>query len=307
MTSPKQISLFTGEPLTFYPVDFPANHSALQGNAKEQKIHAICGQKCCEQYAKFNHATLWGKTLLEYLTGTTELFSNKCILTWRMKGTKFKRLYFQLVPSMRRIAGTEFGLLLKTPCSADAFTENMTKKEQVFGNSGTLAQEVQTGFIYQRGLLPTPQSRDEKNGSKITDGRIQRKLNQGWTIDLNDMATSGLLPTPTAMDGTGTTAKMKSTQVKEGSMHSVTLARAVNMGLLPTPTVNDMKNASLPPSQIDRNDSIVKRILLENPEAGKTSQLNPRFVAEMMGFPPNWTELPFQSGETNQSKHTETQ
>ena len=31
---------------------------------------------------------------------------------------------------------------------------------------------------------------------------------------------------------------------------------------------------------------------------GKTSQLNPQFVAEMMGFPPNWTELPFLSGET---------
>jgi hypothetical protein len=25
------------------------------------------------------------------------------------------------------------------------------------------------------------------------------------------------------------------------------------------------------------------------------SQLSPRFVAEMMGFPPNWTELPFQA------------
>jgi hypothetical protein len=38
----------------------------------------------------------------------------------------------------------------------------------------------------------------------------------------------------------------------------------------------------------------------------KDSQLNPRFVAEMMGFPPNWTELPFLSGETNQSKPEET-
>ena len=26
---------------------------------------------------------------------------------------------------------------------------------------------------------------------------------------------------------------------------------------------------------------------------GKTSQLNPLFVAEMMGFPPDWTVLPF--------------
>lgn len=32
----------------------------------------------------------------------------------------------------------------------------------------------------------------------------------------------------------------------------------------------------------------------------------PLFVEEMMGFPKNWTALPFQSGEENQSKHTET-
>ena len=222
MTSPKQTSLFTGEPLTFYPVDFPANHSALQENAKVQKIHAICGPKCCEQYAKFNHATLWGKTLLAYLTGTKELFSSKCILTWRMKGTKFKRLYFQLVPSMRRIAGTEFGLLLKTPCSADAYTEGMSKKEQKFGNSGTLAQEVQTGFIYQRGMLPTPTAQIVKHGhtDKYWENRIgKRQMDIAmWNAQTN----------------------------------------------------------------------------------GKNSQLNPRFVAEMMGFPPNWTELPFQSGETSQ-------
>lgn len=41
-------------------------------------------------------------------------------------------------------------------------------------------------------------------------------------------------------------------------------------------------------------------------QPGKTSQLNPRFVAEMMGFPANWTELPFLNGEQNQSKPTET-
>jgi hypothetical protein len=31
--------------------------------------------------------------------------------------------------------------------------------------------------------------------------------------------------------------------------------------------------------------------------AGRHGQLNPRFVAAMMGFPANWTELPFQHGE----------
>jgi len=45
---------------------------------------------------------------------------------------------------------------------------------------------------------------------------------------------------------------------------------------------------------------------LAEAQPGTTSQLNPRFVAEMMGFPPNWLESPFLNTETNQSKPTET-
>jgi hypothetical protein len=115
---------------------------------------------------------------------------------------------------MRHTEEKEFGLLLKTPCAADAYAENLSKKEQKFGNSGTLAQEVQTGFIYQRGLLPTPQAQE---GDKITG--------------------------------------------------------------------------------LENQDSMTKRV---RAATGTTSQLNPRFVAEMMGFPPNWTELPFRNGAENQ-------
>jgi hypothetical protein len=39
-----------------------------------------------------------------------------------------------------------------------------------------------------------------------------------------------------------------------------------------------------------------------NPGHGTTSQLNPLFVAEMMGFPTDWTLLPFLNGEMNLSK-----
>jgi hypothetical protein len=135
-------------------------------------------------------------------------FSSRCALIWKLKGTKFNRLLFQLRPKTHRTEEIGVGLLLKTPCSADAYTEGMSKKEQKFGNSGTLAQEVQTGFIYQRGMLPTPRVFAYKD------------------------------------------------------------------------------------SAIDRG----KKNLGEVTGAG--SQLNPRFVAEMMGFPPNWTELPFLNGET---------
>jgi hypothetical protein len=119
----------------------------------------------------------------------------------------------------------------------------------------------------------------------------------------------GLLPTPTAMDSTNATATMKSTQVKEGSMHSVTLARAMTMGMLPTPTAQIIKHSH-------KKEYWDKRIKAGRQEDlsmvihgynGLTSQLNPRFVAEMMGFPTNWTELPFLNGEQNQLKDTVTQ
>jgi hypothetical protein len=49
--------------------------------------------------------------------------------------------------------------------------------------------------------------------------------------------------------------------------------------LLPTPTANDSKNASLP-GQMLRDDSI---------PTGAATYLNPSFVEEMMGYPVGWT------------------
>jgi uncharacterized cupin superfamily protein len=143
------------------------------------------------------------------------------------------------------------------------------------------------------------------------------------------------------MDSTNATATMKSNQVKEGSMHSVTLTRAMSMGMLPTPIAGDWKGQlrsdgtanmlsgkmallhkqgmlPTPTAQVVKHghsdkywdNRIGKRqmdIGMWNAQTnGKTSQLNPLFVLEMMGFPPNWTELPFLNGETNQSKQPET-
>jgi hypothetical protein len=115
----------------------------------------------------------------------------------------------------------------------------------------------------------------------------------------------GLLPTTQARDWKGAPGPNSHNVSLPGLLK--TPSAMAKLGLLPTPTAQDgQKNALLPPSQVNRNDSIVKRILEVDPQAGQTSQLNPRFVAEMMGFPPDWTELPFQSGETNRSKPTAT-
>jgi len=109
----------------------------------------------------------------------------------------------------------------------------------------------------------------------------------------------GLLPTPTAMDCTNATASMKSTQVKEGSMHSVTLTRAMIIGMLPTPSARDYKGRTNPGVKKEISGTTYGETLPDSVLriTGNPSQLNPRFVAEMMGFQPDWTESPFLNGE----------
>ena len=111
-----------------------------------------------------------------------------------------------------------------------------------------------------------------------------------------DATGSGLLPTRITMDASGATAKMKSTQVKLGSL---TLSRWAAM--FPTPTARDWKGA--------RNPKTLQRVGRKPSNSlpdfvcaatGAHGQLNPRFVVEMMGFPLNWTELPFQNGDGRQ-------
>ena len=56
--------------------------------------------------------------------------------------------------------------------------------------------------------------------------------------------------------------------------------------LLPTPTAQDSKNSTLPPSQSDR-DTVPGHLIRE----GHSGQLNPALVEWLMGYPAGWTEL----------------
>lgn len=86
-------------------------------------------------------------------------------------------------------------------------------------------------------------------------------------------------------------------------------------GMLPTPTARDFQPPVSLAALMRRNGAMRTDALCNIPvmigehctqRHGKTSQLNPLFVAEMMGFPVDWTVLPFLNGETCPSKPTET-
>jgi hypothetical protein len=176
-------------------------------------MNATCGAKCYEQFKKLNRDSSSLKMYLVSRILMADWYSSKCALTWKMKGTKFSRLLFQLVPKTLRTEETDAGL-----------------------------------------LLPTPTAMMDEAPIEKVDARNQKQMEKGnspFILGLGQQAMRGMLPTP------------------------------------------------IYPRETDLKHYVSQQI-------GKTSQLNPRFVAEMMGFPPNWTELPFQNGEQNQSRATET-
>lgn len=71
-------------------------------------------------------------------------------------------------------------------------------------------------------------------------------------------------------------------------------------GMLPTPTARDYKgSASMESIQRRKRNHLTNNLSDVYAQHGKTSQLSPRFVAEMMGFPVDWTVLPFLNGGKN--------
>ena len=205
--------------LTLFQADFPASPTAAQESDWEKKMNATYGQKCLEQFERLSQPGLWAKMFAGLLIGMGGWYSMRCSLTWKLKGTKSNRMFFQLLPSTLPTEGTGFGLLP---------------------------------------ILPTP-----------TTGADQKtQYQQGGGSLMNYMDFHGMLPTPTTRDYKG--ARSEEALKKAGRNETNSLPDAFH-------------------------------------QAGKTSQLNPPFVAEMMGFPTDWTILPFLNGETKASKPMGTQ
>jgi hypothetical protein len=239
-------------------------------------------------------------------------YSTKCRLTWKLKGTKCNRFYFQLAPSTLPTEGIEFGSapseMLPTPKAMEApSSTHQRKPDSKYKPGDTLTDKMIKGMLptpttdsvstrtkrYSQGglplsmavkMLPTPIASDCMSG-----GTGQTEYAKKHSSDkLKYAAVAGLLPTPTAVE---------LYKAAKGN-HQDSLTRRVKRGeFLPTPT-SSCQNAG---TAVERRDGVSRASELNHlvsQQAGKSSHLNPPFVAEMMGFPVDWTVLPFQSGET---------
>ena len=155
------------------------------------------------------------------------------------------------------------------------------------------------------GLLPTPIASD----FKVRGPGSQQK-------GLPEIIREMLLPTPTATEihhwqrverwkRQGRTS-MHETEDGEKTPNGLTDFLDFH-GLLPTPTARDWKGAPTL-ENFERKGKNPRQGSLPDffAQAGRSFQLNPLFVAEMMGFPVNWTVLPFLPGGNSPSRDTGT-
>lgn len=238
-----------------------ANPTQSPENNSVPKTPGTSGRTCLEQFGNHARAGLWAKTLAGLLIGQTGWFSSRCALIWKLKGTKYNRLYFRLAVSTPRTDVIGFGLL------PTAQTQGLKVCDS----------EGKTQFM-NLSLLPTPivkpgnrETTDGKNVSHTTGKRYGLSIAQA----------AKLLPTPKAREAPDCESERK--------RHTPSMESMLVMGFLPTTAAQDGKNGTLPPSQTERNS--VPGWILSNLETGQTSQLNPRFVESMMGFPNQWLEI----------------
>lgn len=257
--------------------------------------------------------------------------STKSVQTSKPKDIPSNRLLFQLVPSEHRTEETESGLLptvqtqglkqynkkgktefvpldlLPTPNAMDIAHKDMEINERGRRNPKRGKTDHSLGLedMAVAKLLPTPCSIEATKFTKTINPNSQ--MGQGLTA----LAVNGLLPTPTAMEvkhsnrvkGLKEQGAKGMYSRKNGALRPNGLTDFLDFHYLLTPMAADGMRANMN-MQALKNHNKEKANLSEqiaHKVGGGTSQLNPLFVEEMMGFPLMWTALPFlsPSGDKN--------
>lgn len=293
--------------------DSLANPTHQQESGRVRMMNATCGPKCLESFGRFSRNGSWARMFSALLIGMEGWSSMRCRLTWKVKGTKYNRIYFQLVPSTLRTAEIGYGLLpTVTAMDSTGSTANM-KSTQV--KEGSM-HSVTLSRALPMGLLPTPRANEVKGCDLNSDNLAGR--NKGNLEETVAKWVIGLLPTPSVADTEGGPKRADQiTQGDSGSWYRTSDTTGTRFGaklndvvrLLKTPSAMDAYSENLSKKEQKLGNSgtlaqeiqsgfVYQRGMLptqqdSNEPTGKTSQLNPQFVEEMMGFPTYWTLMPF--------------
>jgi hypothetical protein len=181
--------------------------------------------------------------------------------------------------------------------------EQIAKRKEMYGGK---KRAMYLEHVIAQNLLPTPTSMEDRSTPEVWMERQKKQMEKGntpFTPGLNVMAQAGLLPTPmtTEIHHKDRVQKLKETGAEtmasrnNGSNRPNGLMDYLDFNQM-LPTICAAEGSGKVSGNAKEQKSVTQMVVQTH---GKTSQLNPRFVAEMMGFPPDWTISPFQNGETN--------
>ena len=302
-TSPKQTLPLGADESTCLQGDFLVKDFLWPGKDLEIKTTATCGRKCYEQYGRYSPVGSLAKTLLE----SSRWFSPAVRLRWEAKplcserltekeyssdsgtpsrksvkvlnvrDTQSSRFLFRLVPSARPTGGTGCGLsqggLLPTPRATEIVEDPENFVRRKGDRKSGCMPNLSSMAAYRQNLLPTPMSTEVRHEQRVkelkeagkTNFRSREKVESGANGLMDYMDFHGMLPTPKAQEARG--------------------------------------NVNVDRGKRNLTDEVSKMIANCPPSDGQDSQqLNPLFVQEMMGFPPDWLVSPFQNGGQKPSK-----
>lgn len=277
---------------TSKPKDIPSNRLLFQLAVSERPTEGIEYGLLQEEYQQL----LLTPTAV-MITEDPKKFKERAKKNGYRNGTTYGSLASQVM----------FSDILPTPNAMDIPHKDMEINERGRRNPKRGKTDHSLGLedMAVAKLLPTPCSIEATKFTKTINPNSQ--MGQGLT----SLAVNGLLPTPTAMEvkhsnrvkGLKEQGAKGMYSRKNGALRPNGLTDFLDFnGMMPTPSARDWKGCTNPGVK-KVNGNVYGETLPDTVKkvTGSTSQLNPLFVEEMMGFPLMWTALPFlsPSGDKN--------
>lgn len=262
---------------TYSRQDFHVNPIVSLDREEEIQITVRSGRRCCERYTRYSPLGSLARMFME----SSRWFSPAKRLIWDAQAIFLRRITY-----IERNSGIQSTTSVKVLNVKDIPSSRLLFQLVPLERP---TDGIEYGFS-QSVMLPTVQTQGMKRCNA-----------QGKT----EFMPLKMLPTPTSIDsGSGCINKSRSPNASERP----TLAMSAKMNLLPTPTMRDWKSSVSPKGMMRKNGKTRNDVLSNIPvmlgqhcqqTRGRTSQLNPLFVAEMMSFPLDWLVSPFLDGDKN--------
>jgi len=265
VTSSSPVPLNNTEDLrTWLQRDFPVSHFQLPAETREPTTTETFSPNSSQFFAQLDREdSCWRTSQICLLTNTAEPFSEN----WPRSGMTCDGIAYRRPPVARLTSATGCGsserMLCKTPSEYDGRTKHPKKSEYRLGNSGTLSQEVTSGFLETVRKWPTDQ----------------------------------LWPTPNTLDGLPPKSKKsllrEATVTRKGRSQPANLRDAVsNMHMWPTPRSSEWKGVGPLGSKSQAHMSNRKYLCaIVQEENQQTGKLNPEWVDWLMGVPIGFSGL----------------